>query len=168
MRPVAAISAFLLLSGCVAVWGSAYNIEAESDTGVTITYDPSLTSSGAIEAVAAQECGRYQKVAVPKSQTFSAWALARISFVCDTRLDATREARARLNDMVFNPNPSPVRQNTNQPTGTDPVPVYHGPSNAPPDTSFDPYKLPPKPETGCIGVVPVPIAGFPERCPGHN
>lgn len=151
----------LCLTGCVAAWGNSYKIESESSAALTIAYDPSLTDSHQIESVANQSCAHYGKAAVPKSQTMSGWGIARISFVCDTPLQAESESRITLRDLTVFYDPSPVQPpSTSAPTS--PRPAIFTPPAAPastplPDLGQSYAPMPSRPSGGCIGVAHVPF-----------
>jgi len=45
-----------LLSGCVAVWGAAHHVENADANGITVKYDPGLTTSVRAQVVAREHC----------------------------------------------------------------------------------------------------------------
>jgi hypothetical protein len=108
-------AATFLLGGCAAVWGSTYTIESENPNEVRIVYDPSLTNSGHIAAVANQSCGHYGKVAVARAQRMNAWLLMHAIFACDTSTEAARDSSIALRDPVFEYDPPPIAR---QPVST--------------------------------------------------
>lgn len=71
-------------SGCVAVWGRAYEIELETSELVTIKYDGHFTSSGDVQNVAQASCARYGKDAASQGELTSFWGLTTVPFVCVT------------------------------------------------------------------------------------
>src|ERR1700733_7458807 len=91
----------LALAGCAVAWGSSYNVESESPQAVTISYDPALTTSRDIVAVANQSCAHYQKVAIAKSQTLSVLAIAQIEFACADASVVASQHPIPLRDMVY-------------------------------------------------------------------
>lgn len=160
----ATIGAGLVLVGCVAVWGSPYHIEAENPSSVTIRYDAALTNLQNIQSHADESCGKYQKVAVPKSQrtgvVIPGGSIAEIVFVCNTPAAAGREYRAPLLEGTLTYSP-PVEQQpafTPQPLITLQKPPAP-PEGVPPSDLGQFYAPAPHPPTagGCIGVVHVPF-----------
>lgn len=72
----------LLLSGCVIVWGGAYEIDEETSDGVTIKYDSNFTSLKQMQQVAQTSCSTHNRRAVLKDQSMSIWHLTTVDFEC--------------------------------------------------------------------------------------
>ena len=58
----------IILSGCVTMWGSPTHVESEDSSGVVIKYDSIQVGVAAVDKLANESCGKYQKVAVSKSK----------------------------------------------------------------------------------------------------
>jgi hypothetical protein len=56
-----------VLSGCVAVWGQAHNVVSADESGITIQYDRSLTSTARTQVLAREHCKKFGKSAEPAS-----------------------------------------------------------------------------------------------------
>ncbi len=72
----------IVLTGCVAVWGSGYNIEAANSASVTIKYDRHFSSRGDVEAAANANCSQFGKHPVSRGELTSAWGLTTVTFDC--------------------------------------------------------------------------------------
>jgi PBP1b-binding outer membrane lipoprotein LpoB len=75
----------LVLSGCVVVWGRAYEIEAETSEWITIKYDSNFTSLPDIQQVAQASCDAHDKHAVFRDQSTSILHLTTVDFDCVTK-----------------------------------------------------------------------------------
>lgn len=71
-RSYLALSGLIVLTGCVATWGSAYHIDSEDGSKVFIHYDSILISVAEFDHHASEICTRYQKVAMPQSRSDAA------------------------------------------------------------------------------------------------
>jgi hypothetical protein len=86
MRKVAiSLGLALMLSGCVIVWGRAYEIEAETSQWITIKYDSNFTSLADIQQVAQTSCGTHDKRAVFRDQSTNIVHLTTVDFDCTAR-----------------------------------------------------------------------------------
>jgi hypothetical protein len=86
MREIAiALGLTLTLSGCVIVWGRAYEIEAETSEWITIKYDSNFTSFADIQQVAQTSCDTHDKRAVFRDQSTNIVHLTTVDFDCTTR-----------------------------------------------------------------------------------
>ena len=70
------------LTGCVAVWGSAYKVEAADENSVTIKYDGHFTSSTNVHNVAEANCQKFGKSPVKQDESKTIWGLTSVVFVC--------------------------------------------------------------------------------------
>lgn len=61
-KTILPILASTLLSGCVVAWGAAHNVEQSDENGITVRYDPGLTSSTRAQIVAREHCKSVGKV----------------------------------------------------------------------------------------------------------
>jgi hypothetical protein len=61
------ISLCVLLSGCVAVWGAAHKVINADEKGITIQYDPTVTSSIRAQVIARDHCKSMGKLSEPVS-----------------------------------------------------------------------------------------------------
>jgi len=77
-----AVALAALLSGCVVVWGRAYEVEAETSEWITIKYDSNFTSLGEVEQVAQESCNAHRRRAVVRDQSMSLWHLTTVTFDC--------------------------------------------------------------------------------------
>jgi hypothetical protein len=68
-RSVRALFPLLLLGGCVAMWGQAFNIRDNSPDAITIQYDANFTTPKAMQKLAQEHCARYGKKASLKSDS---------------------------------------------------------------------------------------------------
>ena len=86
MRQLQIVFMFCLLSGCVAVWGSAYHVESEDASGGAIRYDHVVISERAIQVHANEICARYHSIAVVENQRYGVvvpgGSIDEISFSC--------------------------------------------------------------------------------------
>ena len=77
-----------LLSGCVTMWGNPYHVDSESASGVVIRYDSVLIGVAAIDKLANESCGKYQKIAVSTSQKsadiMAGGALMEATYACSS------------------------------------------------------------------------------------
>ena len=61
----------VLLSGCVAVWGAAHRVETSDENGITVRYDPTLTTSLRAQMIAREHCRSFGKESEPLSAEVS-------------------------------------------------------------------------------------------------
>ncbi len=73
------------LTGCVAVWGRAYDVDAASPSAVSIKYDAHFTSASNVQKVAQAKCGRYDEVAISRGESTSLWGITTADFACVNR-----------------------------------------------------------------------------------
>jgi hypothetical protein len=71
-----------VLSGCVAVWGGAYEIESQSADAVIIKYDGHFIERGAVDEIAQKQCAPYGRRAERKSVSTSLWGISTAVFDC--------------------------------------------------------------------------------------
>ena len=76
------LAMFLVLSGCVVVWGRPYEVEAETSEWITIKYDTTFTSLTDVLRVAQASCGTHNKRAVFRDQSMDIWHLTTANFDC--------------------------------------------------------------------------------------
>lgn len=81
-RTLLTLALAIVLSGCVAVWGRAYTIEAENTDAVTIKYDRHFTSAEDIRKIAAASCAQSGKSPGEPHETTSMWGLTTAFFAC--------------------------------------------------------------------------------------
>jgi hypothetical protein len=178
------------LSGCVAVWGSAWHIEDETPTAVVIRYDAGLMDTWRVQNHANDVCSKYKKIAVPKSQRMGVvlpgGSIAEIVYSCDTADQAALDYHAPLQNMSGFITPAAARMLSNMPdpqppvyqqpafvpvTPILPIPQYTAPYRPPPEVPvagyhdlMKTYERPPPPPPGvCVGSVRVPASAIP--CP---
>lgn len=77
-----AVALVAALSGCVAVWGRAYNVEAETSEWITIKYDTTFASLAEIQQVAQASCDTHSKRAVYRDQSMNILHLTTANFDC--------------------------------------------------------------------------------------
>jgi hypothetical protein len=82
LRAILIVLAINTLVGCVAVWGRAYQIGAETANSVTIKYDGHFTSSGNVDRVAQASCQKFGKAAAKQDESTSIWGLTTVVFTC--------------------------------------------------------------------------------------
>jgi len=75
----------LALSGCVAVWGRAYEVEFQSADAVILKYDGPYIERIDVVKVGQESCAKYGKDAAVKSEETSMWNITTISFDCAAR-----------------------------------------------------------------------------------
>jgi hypothetical protein len=86
VRKVAiALGLILMLTGCVIVWGRAYEIEAETSEWITIKYDSNFTSLADIQGLAQASCDTHDKRAVFRDQSTNILHLTTVDFDCTAR-----------------------------------------------------------------------------------
>ena len=103
MRNVVIAAALVVgLSGCAVVWGGAWHVQSESPEIVVIRYDAGLMDAWRVQTHANDICGKYQKVAVPKSQRMGVvvpgGSIYEIVFSCDNNMNANNNHSAPLRD----------------------------------------------------------------------
>ena len=76
----------MLLTGCVAVWGAPYKVEAQSADAMTVHYDTHFIDRSDIQTIARDHCNRYGKDAAIQSDNTSAWGLSTATFACHARM----------------------------------------------------------------------------------
>ena len=81
-KAVFSLAMCLALSGCVVVWGRAYEVEAETSESITIEYDTNFTSLADVQQVAQASCGTHDKRAVFRDQSMNIWHLTTANFDC--------------------------------------------------------------------------------------
>jgi hypothetical protein len=81
-RTPLAFAIAVALTGCVAVWGRGYNVEAANSASVTIKYDRHFSSLSEVEAVANASCGGFGKHQVSRGESTSPWGLTTVTFAC--------------------------------------------------------------------------------------
>lgn len=84
-RLAAFILAATLLSGCVAVWGRAYDVSFRSPDSVLIDYDRHFGSLDEITNVAQNICAEYSKNAAFQRESTNMWGITSASFACKAR-----------------------------------------------------------------------------------
>ena len=75
----------LALSGCVAVWGSAYHIEQQSQDSVVLKYDSNFIDRNDVVTIANKGCDAYGRKAVAENEDTSAVNITTITFKCEKR-----------------------------------------------------------------------------------
>ncbi len=79
------ICATILLSGCVAAWGSSYNIAMSNSRSVVIEYDRVIANMPAMLNAAQAECNKYGKDAVLDSVAGGNLGIRVNTYRCETR-----------------------------------------------------------------------------------
>jgi len=82
MRYYAIVALTIALSGCVLVWGGAYEVEAETSDWITIKYDSNFTSLADMQQLADASCAVHDKRATMRDQSTSVWHLTTVTFDC--------------------------------------------------------------------------------------
>ncbi len=78
-----AIIAFpMLLGGCVAVWGSAYQVESQTPETMVIQYDTNFIDDAEIEKLASDHCHAYGKSALLQAHDRNMWNISTDDFLC--------------------------------------------------------------------------------------
>lgn len=85
MKQTILILSLIALSGCVAVWGSSYNVAMSNSRSVVIEYDPVVINMPAMLQAAQAECGKYRKDAVLDSVTEGNLKIKVNTYRCETR-----------------------------------------------------------------------------------
>lgn len=75
----------LLLGGCVAAWGSSYNVAMANSRSVVVEYDPLVVNLPALMNAAQSECSKYGKDAVLDSVSSSNFGIKVNTYRCETR-----------------------------------------------------------------------------------
>lgn len=75
----------LALTGCVAVWGQAYDIEQATSESVTIRYDRNFATLDEVDKIARKNCAESGKMAVEQHESTSVWRITTVSFNCVQR-----------------------------------------------------------------------------------
>ena len=76
----------LLLTGCVAKWGSSYNVAMSNSRSVVIEYDPLVVNLPAMLKAAQAECDKYGKDAVLDSRDSGNLGIKVNTYRCETRI----------------------------------------------------------------------------------
>ena len=72
----------MLLSGCVAVWGSAYQVESQTPDGMVVHYDTHFIDDTEIEKLAHDHCQTYSKTALLQSHDVDVMNISTDIFLC--------------------------------------------------------------------------------------
>ncbi|SMF60135.1 hypothetical protein SAMN06265365_121104 [Tistlia consotensis] len=72
----------ILLTGCVAAWGSSYDVSFQSPESVVIKYDDHFTSTDSVAKVAQASCADYGRRAVAQPESTSFWGITTAPFRC--------------------------------------------------------------------------------------
>lgn len=75
----------LLLSGCVAAWGSSYNVAMSNSRSVVIEYDRVIANMPAMLNAAQAECNKYKKDAVLDNVSGGNLGIRVNTYRCETR-----------------------------------------------------------------------------------
>ena len=75
----------LALSGCVAVWGSAYHIEQQSQDSVVLKYDSNFIDRNDVVTIANKSCDAYGRKAAAENEDTSVVNITTITFRCEKR-----------------------------------------------------------------------------------
>ena len=78
------IAVLILLNGCVAVWGDAYQIESQTPDAIVINYDTNFIDDADIEKLASDHCQTYHKSALLRTHDKDMWNLSTDSFICQS------------------------------------------------------------------------------------
>ena len=81
----AIICTTFLLSGCVAAWGSSYNVAMSNSRSVVIEYDRVVANLPAMLNAAQTECNKYGKDAVLDSVSGGNLGIRVNTYRCETR-----------------------------------------------------------------------------------
>jgi hypothetical protein len=73
------------LSACAAVWGAPHKVVFESESSITVNYDPTFTNWGEVQNVAQAHCDKYGKDAVPDKRSTSDWGVTTQAYNCKKR-----------------------------------------------------------------------------------
>lgn len=85
MKIILVFASVLLLGGCVAAWGSSYNVAMANSRSVAIEYDPLVVNMPAMMNAAQSECSKYGKDAVLDSVSNSNFGIKVNTYRCETR-----------------------------------------------------------------------------------
>ncbi len=72
----------LLLSGCVAIWGQSYNIDAATEDYVQVNYDASVINYQAMLSEIQAHCAQYDKDYVNDSTIVNGWSITMAVYRC--------------------------------------------------------------------------------------
>ena len=72
----------MFLDGCVAVWGSAYQVESQTPDTMVIHYDTNFIDDSEIETLASHHCQTYGKTSLLQSHDKNMWNLSTDNFLC--------------------------------------------------------------------------------------
>jgi len=85
MNIIFTIISAMLLSGCVAAWGSSYNVAMSNSRSVVIEYDRVIANMPAMLNAAQAECNKYGKDAVLDSVAGGNLGIRVNTYRCETR-----------------------------------------------------------------------------------
>ena len=85
MKTPILILSTIALSGCVAVWGSSYNIAMSNSRSVVIEYDRVIANMPAMLNAAQAECNKYGKDAVLDNVSGGNLGIRVNTYRCETR-----------------------------------------------------------------------------------
>ena len=88
-RSMLVIALAVMLSGCVAVWMSGYQVASETSDAITIKYDHHFASLSDVSMVAEASCERFDKRALSTGGSTSMWGLTTVKFSCVKRPHST-------------------------------------------------------------------------------
>jgi hypothetical protein len=89
MKKLVFVSGCVLLSaatsGCVAAWGSPYNVALANSRSVVVEYDPAVVNLTAMLTAAQAECEKFDKDAVLDSTSNGNLGIKVNTYRCETR-----------------------------------------------------------------------------------
>lgn len=72
----------MLLGGCVAVWGSAYQVQSQTPESMVVDYDTHFIDDADIEKIASDHCQASGKTALLQSHNVSMMNISTDHFLC--------------------------------------------------------------------------------------
>ncbi|MUK32136.1 hypothetical protein GNP44_18885 [Aliivibrio fischeri] len=85
MKTLIILVSLFSLQGCVAVWGSSYNIAMANSRSVVVEYDPAVINLASMLNAVQTECDKYNKDAVLDSTSKSNLGILVNTYRCETR-----------------------------------------------------------------------------------
>ena len=85
IRPIlrlAIVTLSMFLGGCVAVWGSSYQVESQTPDAMVVHYDTNFIGDAEIEKLASDHCQTHGKTSLLQSHDVDMMNISTDNFLC--------------------------------------------------------------------------------------
>ena len=83
MRNLTILLLTLSLTGCIAVWGKSYNVDAATPDYIQVNYDDSVINYPLMLQEVRSHCARYDKVARNDTTIRNYWGITMSIYLCE-------------------------------------------------------------------------------------